>query len=61
MKSGGNVKSMVDKFMDEANKLRKLADEQANNEEYKTAFSTLEQSTKEIVRAIRSAGIYIPG
>lgn len=61
MKSGGNVKSMVDKFMDEANKLRKLADEQANNGEYKAAVSTLEQSTKEIVRAIRSAGIYIPG
>lgn len=61
MKSGGNVKSMVDKFMDEANILRKVADEQAINGKYKAAVSTLEQSTKEIVRAIRSAGIYIPG
>jgi len=61
MKSGGNVKSMVDKFMLEANNLRATADEQAANGDYKSAVSTLEKSTKEIVRAIRSAGIYIPG
>ena len=61
MNSGGNIKNMVDKFMYEANKLRTVADEQASKGEYKAAISTLEQSTKEIVRAIRSAGIYIPG
>lgn len=61
MNSGGNIKNMVDKFMDEANKLRTVANKQASKGEYKAAISTLEQSTKEIVRAIRSAGIYIPG
>lgn len=61
MTSGSSVKTMVDKFMGQANTLRATADEQASNGEYEAAISTLEQSTKEIVRAIRSAGIYIPG
>ena len=61
MQSESNVKNKVDKFMSEANKLRTVADEQASKGEYKAAISTLEQSTNEIVHAIRSAGIYIPG
>lgn len=55
------VKDMVNKFMDKAGELRSKADEQAGDGNYEAAISTLEQSTKEIVRAIRSAGIYIPG
>jgi len=55
------VKKMVDKFMDKAKVLRQKADKQAGDGEFEAAISTLEQSTKEIVRAIRSAGIYIPG
>ncbi len=55
------VKKMVDKFMDKAKDLRQKADKQADDGEFEAAISTLEQSTKEIVRAIRSAGIYIPG
>jgi len=56
-----NVKKMVDKFMGKARNLRLKADQQAGGGEYEAAIITLEQSTKEIVRAIRSAGIYIPG
>jgi len=56
-----NVKSMVNEFMAKAKVLRAKADEQAAAGEYEAAINTLEQSTKEIVRAIRSAGIYIPG
>ena len=55
------VKKMVDKFMDKAKVLRQKADKQADAGEFEAAIRTLEQSTKEIVRAIRSAGIYIPG
>jgi len=56
-----HVKNMVGKFMDKANVLRVKADKQADDGEFEAAISTLELSTKEIVRAIRSAGIYIPG
>lgn len=56
-----SVKNMVGKFMVKATELRAKADGQASDGEYDAAITTLEHSTKEIVRAIRSAGIYIPG
>jgi hypothetical protein len=53
------------KFMDiplkEAEKLRAEAEQQAGNEDFESAIKTLEESTKYIIRAIRMAGIYIPG
>ena len=61
MKSSGSVEAMVTKFMGKADALREQADKQASRGEYENAITTLEESTKEIVRAIRSAGIYIPG
>ena len=61
VEASDRVKEMVDKFMAKAKVLRQKADEQAKNGEYETAITTLEQSTKEIVRAIRSAGVFIPG
>ena len=61
MKTNGGIETMVNKFMHRADELRARADEQASDGEYENAVTTLEQSTKEIVRAIRSAGIYIPG
>lgn len=61
MKTNWGVEAMVSKFMESANELRARANEEAAEGQYETAVSTLEQSTKEIVRAIRSAGIYIPG
>ena len=61
MSRNAGARAMVDKFLGKADELRKVADSQAADGEYESAVSTLEQSTKEIVRAIRSAGIYIPG
>ena len=51
----------VKQFMDKADQLRAQAEQQAARGDYAGAVSTLENSTKEVVRAIRSAGIYIPG
>ena len=56
-----SVNNMVDKFMDKAANLRQQAETQASKGDYDAAIQTLEHSTKEIVRAIRGAGIYIPG
>ena len=60
-RSKQSIDKMVESFMQKADALRKEAEGQAKNQEYKSAISTLEASTKEIVRAIRSAGIYSPG
>ena len=56
-----SVGGMVEKFMDKAATLRQQAEQQASKGDYEAAIQTLEHSTKEIVRAIRGAGIYIPG
>jgi hypothetical protein len=40
---------------------RRQAEQQATRGDFEQAVTTLEQSTKEIVRAIRAAGIYHPG
>ena len=61
MANNTTIKKMVGKHMSAAEKLRQQAEDQAAGGNYETAVQTLEQSTKEIVRAIRSAGIYIPG
>ena len=61
MQGSAGVKKMVDKFMGKASDIRKTAEEQAAAGDYEAAVRSLEDSTKEIVRAIRSAGIYIPG
>jgi hypothetical protein len=47
--------------MKQADKLRTEAEQQAQGGDYESAIKTLEQSTKQIIRAIRAAGIYIPG
>ena len=61
MSSNSSARAMVDKFLGKADELRKKADSQASEGQYESAVTTLEESTKEIVRAIRSAGVYIPG
>ncbi|MBN4063245.1 hypothetical protein JYT79_00535 [Cardiobacterium sp. AH-315-I02] len=60
VKASNGVKKTVDKFMAKAKVLRQKADKQAEDGDYEAAISTLEQSTDEIVRAIRSAGVFIP-
>lgn len=48
-------------FIDRAGTLRTEADAQARSGDHAKAIKTLEDSTRELVRAIRAGGIYIPG
>lgn len=52
---------IVDMNMKIARDLRVKAEQQANSGDFEAAIKTLEDSTAQIIRAIRSAGIYIPG
>ncbi len=55
------TKKNVDKYTDMAKSLRTEAEQSANKGQFKEAIQILEESTKQFVRAIRSAGVYIPG
>lgn len=55
------MRGSAEKFIGNARELRAQAENAADKEHYEEAISLLEQSTKELIRAIRSAGIYIPG
>ena len=55
------VKDRVYSYVEEADKLRESATEQASDERFDEAIELLERSTAELVRAIRGAGVYIPG
>jgi hypothetical protein len=48
-------------FIERAGALRTQAEAQAGRGEHEAAIRTLEDSTRELVRAIRAGGIYIPG
>ena len=60
-RGAAGVDAMVERSTLAAAALRKAADEQAARREFDTAVKTLEDSTRELVRAIRAAGVYIPG
>ena len=51
----------AEKFIDAAGALRVDAEAAAAKKNYQEAIGLLEKSTKELIRAIRSAGVYIPG
>ena len=55
------VDSMIDRSVKAAAVLRAQAEAQAGQSEHGLAVKTLEDSTRELVKAIRSAGVYIPG
>lgn len=55
------TKARAKKFLDKAAALRKKAEDYATNGDYEKAVKTCEESTKQIVRAIRSSGFFIPG
>ena len=55
------VDAMVQKFLEQAAQLRAAAEELAAKRDYEGGVKMLENATKELVRAIRGAGIYIPG
>lgn len=48
-------------FLDRATELRGRAESAAANGHYETAVEALEASTDQLIRAIRAAGIFIPG
>lgn len=52
---------MVQPMLDQAAALRQQADALAAKKDHAGAVRLLEESTRELVRAIRSAGVYIPG
>lgn len=52
---------MVKNFLSKAAELRLKADGAAARKDFAEAVKLLEESTAELVRAIRNAGIYIPG
>ncbi len=60
-RAAGSVDAMVRIHVDEALKLRGVAEESAGQGDYENAIKMLDQSTGELVRSIRRAGIYIPG
>lgn len=53
--------SRVNKFVNEADVLRRQAEQQAQAEHFPSAIKLLEKSTQTYIRAIRAAGVYIPG
>ena len=55
------VDKMVTKFVERALALRAEAEKLARSGDHEAAVKSLEDSTRELTRAIRSAGVYIPG
>ncbi|MBF0212977.1 MAG: hypothetical protein HQM00_05340 [Magnetococcales bacterium] len=51
----------IKEFVAKAAELRRQADQMGQSARFEEAIQVLEQSTMELVRAIRSAGIFIPG
>lgn len=52
---------LMDIPLAEAEKLRATGEQQAAKGDFEAAIKTLEESTKHVIRAIRMAGIFIPG
>jgi hypothetical protein len=55
------TREQINKFVEQSKLLRQQADAYAGDGAYEVAIGLLEQSTEQLIRAIRSAGIYIPG
>ena len=60
-KSSAYTQKAVSKFREQAESIRVQAEAAAQDKQFEQAVKLLEQSTKQLVRAIRSAGVYIPG
>ncbi|NJD25982.1 MAG: hypothetical protein FIB06_11320 [Betaproteobacteria bacterium] len=59
--SNASLDQQITGFVAQATELRKAAEAAAAKKDYAEAIRKLEESTGELVRAIRNAGIYIPG
>jgi hypothetical protein len=51
----------VQPLLDKAAGLRQEAEAQAQRGEHDGAVKTLEESTRELLKAVRAGGIYVPG
>lgn len=60
-KTGEQMQQKIDEFVARAKELRGQAEREAAEGMFEQATRTLESATKELVRAIRAGGIYIPG
>lgn len=60
-KRGGTMDAMVDQALTASARLRRQAEAEAARNDHKSGIRTLEESTRELVKAIRAAGVYIPG
>lgn len=58
---GSPMRASAEKFIGNAEALRSEAEGVAVAGQFEEAIGLLEKSTKELIRAIRSAGVYIPG
>jgi hypothetical protein len=56
-----DVGPVVQPLLDKAAGLRKDAEAQAQRGEHDGAVRTLEDSTRELIKAVRAGGIYVPG
>jgi hypothetical protein len=52
---------MMQPVLERADQIRKEGQAQAQRGDHRAAIKTLEDSTRELVRAIRAGGLYIPG
>ncbi|MEO5660036.1 MAG: hypothetical protein ABIQ90_09585 [Polaromonas sp.] len=59
--TNAGLDGMVQKSLEQATVLRGNAEAMAAKKDFDAGIKLLEDSTKELVRAIRSAGVYIPG
>jgi hypothetical protein len=59
--TNASLETTVKQYTDQAAVLRTSAEGMAAKKDFEAGIKLLEDSTKELVRAIRSAGVYIPG
>ena len=55
------ARERAQKFLDKAEGLKQKALESAQKGDYDKAVENFEASTRQIIQAIRSSGLYIPG
>lgn len=60
-RGNAGLDGMVKKHLDQAGALRAQAEAKAAAKDFEAGVTLLEDATGELVRAIRSAGVYIPG
>lgn len=59
--ANAGLENTVQKYLEQAAVLRTNAEGMAVKKDFEAGIKLLEDSTRELVRAIRSAGVYIPG